>query len=176
MDQEDLKTCRYCREQIKVAAKVCPHCRQWLSPFSLRNTSVFVALAFLWSFVNMFVLVALFNRMFNPGTDFAPYRNQICVIDSHMTLETNQGDGPFVYIVAVATNQTDMEWKEIEFDARFYNKEGELIDVGEGEFYDTLYPKMDAAFRIRAKALHPLPDYDSYKIYVGSARDAHARF
>jgi hypothetical protein len=175
MDGDKLKTCRYCTQQIKVPAKVCPYCRQWVSLFSFRNLSVLAAITYLWMFVLMLTLVVLVARLTNSGIDFAPYRSQISVVDSHMYFETNR-NLVGVYVITVITNQTDKEWKEIHFDARFFDKTGTLIDVGRGGYYDFLYPKTDGAFRIDANMLCPATNYASYKIYIGSARDAHARF
>src|SRR5271155_365334 len=39
---------------------------------------------------------------------------------------------PHGYVVAVISNQTDVAWSRVEFDARFFNKAGALIDVGRG--------------------------------------------
>jgi hypothetical protein len=176
MNEENLKTCRYCAEQIKATAKICPRCRQWLSVFSLRNVSILIVMTWIWTFYLMIGLVVTVHRWVNPGTNFAPYRSQIAIVESRMCCWTNKENALFVSVIAVVTNQTDMAWRETEIDARFFDKAGTLIDIGRGEYYDTLYPKTDGAIRINAGMLRPLADYDSYKIYIGSAKDSNSRF
>ena len=93
-----------------------------------------------------------------------------------MSFGTNEEHAPFVSVVAIVTNQTNLAWKEIPLEARFFDRTGTLIDVARGYYGWALYPKSDAAIRIQTDALRPFADYDSYKIYVGYAHDAHARF
>jgi hypothetical protein len=176
MNQENAKTCRYCGEQVKAIAKVCPRCRQWLSPFSFRNPGILIGLTCIWCFLLLVFFVIGLHKMINPGMDFAPYRNQISVVESHMFFGTNMQAAPFTSVVTLITNQSDKEWKGIELEARFFDKTGALIDVGRGEYYETLYPKTDGAIRINASMLRAVTNYDSYKIYVGGARDVHSRF
>lgn len=175
MTEQNFKTCRYCGEQIKVAAKICPRCRQWLSLLSWRNPVLLFGSVCLWCLSLFVVLTVSFHRMLDPGTDFSPYRNQITVADSRMIFGTNMYNKPFAAVVAVVTNQSDMPWKEVEFQARFFDKTGALIDVGRGEYYPTLYPGTDGAIWINTGMLRPFADYASYRIYIGSAEDSHTR-
>jgi hypothetical protein len=177
MAEKNFKTCRYCADQINVAAKVCPRCRQWLTIVSLRNPGALIVATGLTGLAFVIGFSIFIHSMVNHGIDFAPYRSQISIIDSRMDLGTNTFDkSPIVYVVAVVTNQTDMAWQYIHLEARFYDKSGTLIDVGDGAYNWSLSPKTDGVVLIRAKTLHPFADYASYKIYVGNALDAHARF
>ena len=83
---------------------------------------------------------------------------------------------PIVYVVTVITNKSDLAWKEVELDVRFFDKTGMLIDAQEWRDYSTVWPHGDSAFRIPVKPSHALADYDSFKISIGSARDVHVRF
>jgi hypothetical protein len=177
MNTENLKTCRYCAEQIKATARICPRCRQWLSVFSCRNPAVLVGTTSLFYFLMFAVLIEGIHKMFDPGIDFLPYRDQVSVAESNFIFGTNVLNKQlYVGIVAVVTNQSDKAWSGVELEARYFDKSGKLIDVGHGNYIWTLYPKSDGAVRVTSGNLHPLADYASYKIYVGSARDAHARF
>ena len=176
MAEENIKTCRYCGEKVKPAAKVCPHCRQWLSVFSFRNLSFLIVVTWFWIFFLLISLVVHLHATFGPGIDFSPYRNQVSVVESGMYFRTNATHAPLVSVIAVVTNRTDIAWDGIHFEARFFDKTGTLIDVGRGDYYDTLYPKTDGAIRIDASMLHPVTSYDSYKIYIGSAHDVSSRF
>jgi hypothetical protein len=175
MSEANSKTCPYCAEQINAAAKVCPRCRQWLSLFSLRNPTVLGA-AVLLCFMGTGICFQIYlNRLWDPGIDFSSYRNRINVVGSQMNFGTEDKE-QIIYVVALITNQTDVAWKEVQLDVRFFNTAGKLIDVGLGYDPATLYPHADSALRIKTRPSHPLSDYDSYKIYVRFARDARAHF
>jgi len=174
MNGEVTKVCPYCAEQVKAVAKVCPRCRQWLTVFSLRNPILFVlALCVLGMVVCSLFAIAL-RKQLNSGIDFAPYRDSISVVDSRMTFGKDD-NGPVVYVVTVITNQSNLPWKETEFDARFFDKTGKLIDAQQWRDYSTIWPHGDSAFRIVVRPSHDLSDYQSYKVFVRSARDAHSR-
>lgn len=177
MNDQNLKTCRYCSEKIAADAKVCPRCGQWLSIFSLKNPAVLVAALSVWTILTVTAFDIVIRKHFSPGTDFSPYRSQICVTESHMAFHTNYFEKETaVSVIAILTNQTDLAWKDIPLEVRFFDKAGNLVDVGRSYGPRTLYPKSDAAVRIETDALHPLTDYDSYKIYIESAEDARSPF
>jgi len=175
MNDEIAKVCPYCAEQVNKTAKICPRCRQWLSVLSLRNPAVFMAVFYFCVLIFTVGLLCFIQRLFNPGADFSPYRNDISIVESRMNLST-AGKDPMVYLIVLVTNKTDMAWKGIQFDARFFDKSGTLIDACEYPVsYSVIPPHTESALRIRNIPSHPLSDYESYKIYIGSARDAHSR-
>jgi len=120
-------------------------------------------------------LLFSFQRMFGPGTDFLPYRDGITVVESRMNLEDAGKDAP-VHVIAVITNRTDLAWKDVQLDVRYFNQAGTLIDARAYEGSGTVLPHGEAAYRINTKPCHPLADYDSYKIFVRYARDVHTPF
>ena len=175
MNREATKECPYCAEQIRIAAKICPRCRQWQRAFSLRNPASLIIALSLWGLILIAGLVISFRQVFHSGLDFSPYRNNISVVESQMNFG-NEDKEPLVYVVTVITNNSDLAWKDVELDARFFNKAGTLIDAQPWREYLTILPHEDTAFRIRMKPSHELADYQSYKVFVRSARDVHSRF
>jgi hypothetical protein len=177
MNDHNFKTCRYCSEKIAGGARVCPRCGQWLSIFSLKNPAVLIAALCVWTALTSIAFDLALRKRFSPGIDFLPYRNQISITESHMAFRTNSYEHePVVSVIAIVTNQTDLAWKEIPLEVRFFDKAGTMIDVGKSYDLGTLYPKSDAAVNVEADVLHPVADYASYKIYVGCARDARSPF
>ena len=121
-------------------------------------------------------MVAL-DRITNLGIDFSPYRNQILVVQSHMIKEERDRDGrPEIVLIGTITNETDIDWKNIEFDTRFYDKNEVMIDSRCVRYYSfTILSHRDLGFKIGVTTVRPLPDYESYRILIGSARDEHSR-
>ena len=175
MNNEVFRMCPYCAEQIKPAAKVCPGCKQWLSPFSLRNPVVFMAVFYACALILIAGFLVMLGRLFSSGIDFSPYRNGISIVESRMNFK-DVGTNSLVYVVVVITNQTDIAWKQTQVDVRFFNKAGTLIDARTYWDNSTILGHGESAFRINSTPCHALSDYDSYKIFVRAARDAQARF
>ena len=113
------------------------------------------------------------NRISSPGADFSPYRSSISVMESTMDKTKTSEDGtPRIVVVGLITNKSDIAWKNIEFDLRFFDRSGNLIDTESADEYYPILSHRDSGFRAWLEPVHPLSDYDSYKIYIGSARDA----
>lgn len=115
------------------------------------------------------------QRMFDPGIDFSPYRDSISIVESRMNIQAD-GKQPMVNVVGLLTNKSEVAWKVVQMDLRFFDKSGSLIDANVGWSRGIIFQHGEVAFRIRTQPSHPLADYDSYKIYVGSARDASSRW
>ena len=169
------KICPYCAERINAAAKICPWCRQWLSVFSLRNPAVFTVVFYSFFLVCAIGFLAFLQRVVKPGVDFSPYRDSIPIVESRMNLQADDKQ-PMVNVVVVVTNKSDLAWKNVQLDTRFYDKAGVLIDAREYTDSSMILSHGELAFRIRLQPSHALSDYNSYQIYVRAARDARSHF
>lgn len=170
MNSEVVRVCPYCAEQIKPVAKVCPWCQQWLSLFSLRNPGVGLAVFNLCALILIVGFLVMFNRLTGSGIDFSPYRNGISLVESRMNLK-DAGTNSMVYVVAVLTNHTDIAWRQIQLDVRFFNQAGTLIDARTACDSSTILDHGESAFRINVTPCRALSEYDSYKVFVRAARD-----
>jgi hypothetical protein len=169
-------TCRYCAEEVKPAAKVCPHCRQWLSVLSLRNPTFSAVASALLGVVFIVGCLVTFNQMVKSGTDFAPYRDSISVLESRINFQPDQNGEQMLYVVGVLTNQSHLPWRSPQLDLRFFNKAGTLIDAAYASASGIVYPNADLAFRVKSRPNHSTSEYDSCKLYVRWASDPHSRF
>ena len=95
----------------------------------------------------------------------------LSVVASRMNFGTADNK-PMVYVICVITNKTDMAWKDLEVDARFFNKTGTLIDAHTYHDSSTILPHDEMALRMGTTPFDSLSDYETYKIYIRSARDA----
>jgi hypothetical protein len=179
MNIESKKTCPLCAEEIPLRAKLCPRCRQWLSLRSFRHPLVATAVAGL-PMVAILVLVAVgftsaFERLGNPGPHYAEFAHPIKIVESRMNwVETSSGLR--LYVTGLLTNQSEQAWKEIEFDCRFFDPTGVMIDAANGRAYLTVLPADNSAFRTSIVPTRATNEYASFKISVNNARNAKAWF
>jgi hypothetical protein len=172
---ERVRVCPYCAEQIKIAAKACPRCRNWLTALSLRNPSAAAALMIFSLIAFEIAFVIFVQRMLNTGADFSGYRDTLSVTESRMSFGKLQDGTPVINVVAVITNVSDVAWKNLQIDSRFFNNTGTLIDARPYQIGSTILPHSDMAVRITTKPLRDLTEYESQKVYVRAARDARSR-
>ena len=170
-----IRNCPYCTEQINIAAKVCPRCRQWLTALSLRNPAMAAILMCLSMFILIVGLIVSVARLVNPGVGFSDYRDTVSVVESRMSLGKTDEGIPTVNIIAIITNKSDVAWKDLQFDSRFYNKAATLIDARPYSVSSTILPHSDLAVRIVTKPLKDLSEYETQKVYIRNARDARSR-
>lgn len=175
MSEPGNRICPYCAERINFAAKVCPRCRQWLSIYSLRNPVVLMLIHGLVILVFMGMILMMFHRMFWNGQNFSQYRDGLSIVESRMNLRAGPGD-PGIYVVGLLTNRTDVGWKDIQLDVRFFDKSGQMIDAMSGMILATALAHSEVAFRKAVTPGRPLSDYDSYRVYIRFARDSQTPF
>jgi hypothetical protein len=177
-ENEQTKICPLCAETIKAAAKVCPHCRTWQKKWSLQNPQTAQSVgAIIWLIVIIAVFIGLgcfLDHVIGPKRDFAPYQNQIGVVNSDVSFRMS-GSNLTVSVVGVITNQSEFTWKNVGLEARLFDKDGKLIDVIQAS--DSSYngvvvlPHSEAGFKIQSKATKNESDYATHKVFIGTAKD-----
>ena len=179
LDTATNRTCPYCAEHIKLEAKVCPRCRQWLTLRSIRNPAIsiwiygFPHLA-IYVFLGMSILTAL-NRFENPKPDYTAFVNSLRVMESRMHwAETT--NGPRIYITGILTNQSKFAWRAIELECRFLDANGRLVDAAHPHVALTIQPHDDAAFRAVTTPSRASNEYTSFKLSVSTARNTKSLF
>lgn len=179
MDLETRRACPYCAETIKAAAKLCPRCRQWLTFRSLRNPAVSVwlisvpyAAAFL-----MMGLAALnrLDRTFNPKPNYTEFLDSLQVLESSLNWAPTK-DGLRIYVTGILTNKSQVGWRDIEFDCRFFDTNKVLVDAAHPRAGVTIQANDDTAFRATVTPARPTNDYASYRLTVTTARNTKGAF
>jgi predicted nucleic acid-binding Zn ribbon protein len=179
MNDPEKRICPFCAEAIKAAAKLCPHCRQWLTWKSFRHPLVMlvthlVPLLGLWV-VMMVAGFSLLDEFQNPKPYYSGFPNALQIVESRMNW-ARADKGPCIYLTGVLTNTSPVAWRDVEFDCRFYDAAGVLVDAGTGHSYFTACSNDNTAFRVSISPTAPTNMYASFKISVANARNAKAGY
>ena len=179
MNDPEKRICPFCAESIQVKAKVCPRCHQWLTLKSLRHPSVMVLvhvvpITVIWIAMAI-AMFSLFDSFQNPKPYYSEFPNSLKVLESQMNW-TQTKDGLRIYITGVLTNTSPVVWRDAEFDCRFFDSHGVMLDACVGRNYGTILSSDDEAFRVAIIPIAPTNNYASFKIFVGNARSAKGGF
>ena len=113
-----------------------------------------------------------FEKFSNPPPYYSDFPGSLRVLQSRMTwAETSEG--PRLFITGLLTNQGPMAWQKVEFETRFFNSNGQMIDAANGVSYFTIQATNDSAFRTSIKPMLSPNNYDSFKISVSAAHSTH---
>ena len=175
MNDPEKRTCPFCAEVIKAEAKLCPRCRQWLTLKSFRHPLVMVLTHLVptlgvWV-VFMMAMFSFLDRLQNPKPYYSEFPDSLKIIESRMNWAQTE-KGPCIYITGVLTNTSPVAWNGTEFDCRFFDSQGVMLDADTGHGYVTILPHDDSAFRVSLIPTAPTNGYVSFRISVGNARSA----
>ena len=179
MNDPEKRTCPFCAEIIKAEAKICPRCHQWLTLKSFRHPLVMmlthvVPMLVLW--VGSTVLMFSFlDRLQNPKPYYSEFPGSLKIIESRMNW-AQTSTGLRIYVAGVLTNSSSVAWRDAEFDCRFFNADGIMIDADTGRGHIDVCPYDESAFRVAIVPTALTNDYASFKISVGNAKSARGLF
>jgi len=173
----DTKTCKACAEEIRAAARICPHCRQnqWL----LYSRSPLIALPLsILLFVGVLIVVLAMlspNRAtFTPGAGFQEHAGELVVRESSFEFgDCGTCKGALqVTTVGMLDNTGERDWKQPHFEVRYFDAEGALIDTVSSKDYAMVVPAGgETAFRVKAAAAVARETYASHLVIVKHATD-----
>jgi hypothetical protein len=179
MNDPEKRICPFCVESIEVKAKICPHCHQWLTLKSFRHPLVMMLVHVVPVTVVWVVLIAVMfsslDRLQNPKPYYSEFPNSLKILESRINWAQTE-NGLRIYVTGVLTNTSPVAWKDAEFDCRFFDSRGMMLDADTGHNYATILPFDEAAFRVSIVPTAPKNNYATFKIFVGNARSARGRF
>ncbi len=169
------RTCPFCVEPIKADAKLCPHCRQWLTMKSYRHPLinllvVGIPMALLFTIGGLAVFSRL-DQLTNPKPYYSELPDSLQILKSHMNW-TAVHDELRIYIAGVLTNTSPITWRDPEVDCRFFDAKGDMIDAATGFGHVSVRPNDDSAFRVSITPTAPTNSYASFKVSISHARNA----
>jgi hypothetical protein len=128
--------------EIPIKAKKCPYCQRGQNVFSM--IFWYPILSIIGFFIPFIIIGCIFANMFNKGKDFTPYRNQITISSSELRFGEKQS-GETVAVVGTMSNSSPIPWKEIQFEVRFYDSNGKIIDAMQQKVTLMRFPQTAAA-------------------------------
>ncbi len=138
------------------------------------------AVAIVLTAIPLFCVYALLSyftaELVNPGETFENHRDTLIIKSTELKFGENDC-GSTLVVLGEIENSGDVSWKDIQMEAIFYNKDGELIDTDQSKKYSfVVLKKSTSPFKFSIKREFPEEYYDKYKIKIMSARDSTASF
>ena len=133
--------------------------------------------------VPLFVLIIGFgvaaltklDRTLYPAPYYTDFPNSLRVVESRMDL-VETSNGLRIYITGILTNQSPVAWKGVEFECRFFDTNGAMVDAAHPVSYFTIQPNSDTAFRAVATPVRATNYYATYRLSVSTARNSKSLF
>ncbi|MHC4543571.1 MAG: FxLYD domain-containing protein [Planctomycetota bacterium] len=172
MEEVTSKTCKMCYKEMDSRAKKCPYCQHWQSKFSKIVWHPAFAVFLIMGFIVVFGVIFESLFVFDKGEDFAPYRNQITIRKSELKFgETSHG--PTVVVMGEIKNNSNLSWKDVQLEVRFYDNNNKLIDTDQKNKYSFVIPANDiSTFKVSIPREFPEEQYANCKVRILSAKDA----
>jgi hypothetical protein len=111
----------------------------------------------------------------NPRPFYSEFPHALTVLESRLNWAETK-DGLRLFITGVLTNDSPVTWGSVEFDCRFFDACGVMVDATTGRGGVTVGSHDDSAFRVSVLPIAPRNDYASLKISVGNARNTKSLF
>lgn len=166
-ETEQTKICPLCAETIKEAAKICPHCRKSQRRWLYCSENDLLAIATILIFIGAVILTF---KVFTGSRNFSSSRDKIEVLNSQLAVDVSS-ESTNVVVSGILTNRSDYAWQMIEFEVRYLNDSGKLVDVDSGSEGFTVLPHSDHSFHLTLYSRKSIPEHASHKVIIRSASD-----
>ena len=158
MEPSTSKICKMCRKEIDINAKKCPYCQHLqtkMSMIAFHPVVPFIPL------IIIFIMIAyFFNTFYSKGENFTPYRDQIEIIETKLKFGEKKCGCPTVVVMGTMINNSDVPWKGVQLEVRFFDSEKELIDTDQEKKYFFVVPANDSStFKVSIPREFPQEQY-----------------
>jgi hypothetical protein len=162
------KTCPICYSTVDARAKKCPHCHSLLGFYKVLIPAMVCA-----GILGFFGFIAILIWAASPGPRPVPsdLAGNIKVVSSKHYFAPSSNNGTTTVIIGSLSNTGDQTINSPEIEARFYNKENELIDLFTDSYFGRIAPHKETPFKITEIANIHLPeaDYATHKLIIKHA-------
>lgn len=167
--------------EIDSKAKKCPYCHHWQNKWFMIAYHPFChMIPGILIFIALFCFLGkMFQTTFTEGESFLQYTNAVSIIEAEMVFGVSgcEHDSPTVAVIGIIQNDSDVPWKDINLEVRYFDKQGFLMDTMQREMYSYMVHSNDnGAFKVSSRREFPQENYDSFKVRIISAKDARKRF
>ena len=121
------------------------------------------------------IVIARFERLWDPKPHYSSLLGSLQVVESRMNWAQTH-DGLRIFVTGIITNRSQVVWRDIEFECRFFDANGAMIDAANPHSYLTIQASDSSAFRATVVPGRSTNDYASHRISVSTARNAKAWF
>jgi len=164
----ETKTCRTCRSEIDQRARVCPHCRYpqgaWaFARYGLIATFLLVAVALTWWSKRSLMAVV-------DPPKYSAYLGSLKVTKSEVVYDKT-GARPVITTFGTIENQSDVPWKDLYIQVRYFDATGHMVDAQAEEAYRSFVPPHgEGVFRFQMQASRGRDDYRKHEVIIHHAR------
>ena len=116
-----------------------------------------------------FIILLLFISSNSLSQNQIEFNNNLSIVDTSLSLE-GEHEYKMLTVIGNISNKSNEGYQNIVLEAKFYNKDGILIDAITDKLYENIFPANDkATFRIQGGAAKTPKQYFSHKIRILSA-------
>jgi hypothetical protein len=148
---EQTKVCRFCAETIKAAAKLCPYCRSKQGRYVVWRQELLIGIP---AVILIIIAIMLISRLAPEdsgvgGRGFAGHQSDLIVLSTSM--DRDKMGKPDFWLAGVVTNQGVYPWRVHEFEVRFLDERGNLLDVRHPDLKDSFVIQSHQAHGFRVE-------------------------
>ncbi len=171
MESPESKTCRWCAEAIKPAARICPYCGRGTKDIAINIPAPFDKLLAGLFVLGVLAVFCLLLYGLRPTRDFAPYQQELRVLESTLRISAST-NGDRLVVIGSIRNDSRFAWKSLQLEVQYYDATNAFVDTAtQVAWKDEIIPGDTRGFRISSQADQPHSMYASHRVFVRAARD-----